>query len=52
MLTSKLDAAHWDEVVSALGYDYLRRHDLRHAGLTQMRVCQCTCFGRSLAMAR
>ncbi|GHH83280.1 hypothetical protein GCM10018781_69960 [Kitasatospora indigofera] len=26
-------ATHWDEVVS-LGYEYLRRHDLRHTGLT------------------
>lgn len=23
------DATHWDEVVTALGYGYLRRHDLR-----------------------
>ncbi|WP_245673283.1 tyrosine-type recombinase/integrase [Nocardia lijiangensis] len=30
------DATHWDEVVSALGYDHLRRHDLRHTGLTWM----------------
>nr|WP_246273720.1 site-specific integrase [Phytohabitans houttuyneae] len=30
------DATHWDEVVNALGYDYLRRHDLRHTGLTWM----------------
>ena len=30
------DATHWDEVVTALGYDYLRRHDLRHTGLTWM----------------
>ncbi|HEX4102857.1 MAG TPA: tyrosine-type recombinase/integrase [Pseudonocardiaceae bacterium] len=28
------DATHWDEVVTALGYDHLRRHDLRHTGLT------------------
>jgi integrase len=29
-------ATHWDEVVTALGYGYLRRHDLRHTGLTWM----------------
>ncbi|WP_405690672.1 tyrosine-type recombinase/integrase [Streptomyces sp. NBC_01185] len=28
------DAAHWDEVVTKLGYQHLRRHDLRHTGLT------------------
>jgi integrase len=27
---------HWDEVVTALGYEHLRRHDLRHTGLTWM----------------
>ena len=30
------DATHWDEVVSALGFEHLRRHDLRHTGLTWM----------------
>ncbi|MBS2533347.1 tyrosine-type recombinase/integrase [Catenulispora sp. NF23] len=30
------DATHWDQVVSALGLDHLRRHDLRHTGLTWM----------------
>jgi integrase len=30
------DATHWDEVVTKLGYHYLRRHDLRHTGLTWM----------------
>jgi integrase len=30
------DATHWDEVVSQLGYEHLRRHDLRHTGLTWM----------------
>jgi integrase len=30
------DATHWDEVVTRLGYGYLRRHDLRHTGLTWM----------------
>jgi len=33
------DATHWDEVVTALGYGYLRRHDLRHTGLTWMEGC-------------
>jgi integrase len=28
------DATHWDEVVAELGYEHLRRHDLRHTGLT------------------
>ena len=30
------DATHWDEVVAELGYEHLRRHDLRHTGLTWM----------------
>jgi integrase len=30
------DATHWDEVVTHLGYEHLRRHDLRHTGLTWM----------------
>lgn len=30
------DATHWDHVVTALGYEHLRRHDLRHTGLTWM----------------
>jgi integrase len=30
------DATHWDDVVMALGYEHLRRHDLRHTGLTLM----------------
>ncbi|BBB01483.1 putative phage integrase [Actinacidiphila reveromycinica] len=30
------DATHWDEVVATLGYDHLRRRDLRHTGLTWM----------------
>ncbi|WP_436536653.1 site-specific integrase [Actinoplanes sp. HUAS TT8] len=30
------DATHWDEVVTAMGYEHLRRHDLRHTGLTWM----------------
>lgn len=28
------DATSWDDVVTKLGYDHLRRHDLRHTGLT------------------
>ncbi|MFE3542887.1 tyrosine-type recombinase/integrase [Nocardia sp. NPDC059177] len=27
-------ATHWDSVVATLGYEHLRRHDLRHTGLT------------------
>ncbi|MEU1949025.1 tyrosine-type recombinase/integrase [Streptomyces sp. NPDC020125] len=30
------DATHWDEVVTSLGLEHLRRHDLRHTGLTWM----------------
>jgi len=30
------DATHWDEAVVELGYEHLRRHDLRHTGLTWM----------------
>ncbi|WP_345580653.1 site-specific integrase [Nonomuraea rosea] len=30
------DATHWDEVVANLGHEHLRRHDLRHTGLTRM----------------
>lgn len=30
------DATHWDDVVRNLGYEHLRRHDLRHTGLTWM----------------
>lgn len=30
------DATGWDEVVAKLGYEHLRRHDLRHTGLTWM----------------
>lgn len=28
------DATHWDDVVTRLGHEHLRRHDLRHTGLT------------------
>jgi len=27
-------ATHWDDVVAKLGHEHLRRHDLRHTGLT------------------
>ena len=30
------DATYWDEVVQQLGHAHLRRHDLRHTGLTWM----------------
>ena len=30
------DATRWDKVVAKLGYEHLRRHDLRHTGLTWM----------------
>ena len=30
------DATHWDDVVDELGFEHLRRHDLRHTGLTWM----------------
>jgi integrase len=30
------DATHWDKVVAELGYEHLRRHSLRHTGLTWM----------------
>ncbi|MEV4432564.1 tyrosine-type recombinase/integrase [Streptomyces sp. NPDC049585] len=30
------DATHWDEVAVQLGYEHLRRHDLRHTGPTWM----------------
>lgn len=30
------DATHWDQVVADLGYEHLRRHALRHTGLTWM----------------
>ena len=47
-------ATHWDEVVERHGYPHLRRHDLRHTGLTWMatRACRCTCCKRSQGTAR
>lgn len=30
------DPTSWDEAVGRLGYEHLRRHDLRHTGLTWM----------------
>ncbi|WP_329138235.1 tyrosine-type recombinase/integrase [Streptomyces sp. NBC_01476] len=43
------DATHWDELVRALGYKHLRRHDLRHTGLTWLADAgvPCTSCGRS-----
>ncbi|MEU2619656.1 tyrosine-type recombinase/integrase [Streptomyces sp. NPDC007157] len=32
--TAVLRDTHWDDVVTKLGYEHLRRHDLRHTGLT------------------
>lgn len=29
------DATHWDDVVAQSGFEHLRRHDLRHTGLTR-----------------
>ncbi len=37
------DATHWDEVVIQLGYEHLRRHDLRHTGLTWMATPASRC---------
>jgi len=35
MTTATLrDATSWDEVVTKLGYEHLKRHGLRHTGLT------------------
>ncbi|WP_246477680.1 tyrosine-type recombinase/integrase [Actinokineospora xionganensis] len=30
------DATHWDDVVDKIGFEHLRRHDLRHTALTWM----------------
>lgn len=48
------DATYWDDVVAQLGYEHLRRHDLRHTGLTWMAApgVPCTIRGRSPATAR
>lgn len=48
------DATHWDDVVTRLGYEHLRRHDLRHTGLTWMAApgFPCTCCGSSPGTAR
>ncbi|MGO9354682.1 MAG: hypothetical protein ACLP3C_29010 [Mycobacterium sp.] len=40
------DASCWDEVVTKLGYDELKRHSLRHTGL-MTPVCPFMSFGRS-----
>ncbi|MFD4856653.1 site-specific integrase [Streptomyces atratus] len=29
------DATHWDDVATKLGYEHLRRHDIRRTGLTR-----------------
>ncbi|MEE1813437.1 tyrosine-type recombinase/integrase [Streptomyces sp. BE133] len=29
-----IHATHWDDVVTKLGCEHLRRHDIRHTGLT------------------
>jgi hypothetical protein len=42
------DATHWEEVVTALGFEHLRRHDLRHTGLTWI----ATPGSRSITSAR
>jgi hypothetical protein len=34
------DATHRDDVVTRLGYERLRRHDLRHTGLTGFAVAE------------
>src|SRR5262249_27092743 len=48
------DATHWDEVVTQLGYEHLRRHDLRHTGLLgwPTPVSRSTCSARSPGMDR
>jgi hypothetical protein len=49
------DATPWDEVVTGLGYEQLRRHDLRHTGLTWMADAEVpvhTCFSESPGTAR
>ena len=48
------DATHWDEVIAELGFEKLRRHDLRHTGLTWMAMpgCLCITFARSPGTAR
>jgi integrase len=33
-ITVLRDATHWDDMVTRLGYEHLRRHGLRHTGLT------------------
>ncbi|WP_245914213.1 tyrosine-type recombinase/integrase [Nocardia fluminea] len=34
-------ATYWDTVVATLGYEHLRRHDLRHTGLTWFADAGC-----------
>ncbi|MDN3261889.1 hypothetical protein QWJ26_19140 [Streptomyces sp. CSDS2] len=48
------DATHWDDVVIRLGYEHLRRHGLRHTGLTWFatRESRSTSCGASPGTAR
>lgn len=43
------DATHWDDVVPKLGYEHLRRHDLRHTGLTWFAGMGLSVFTRGAA---
>ncbi len=45
---------NWDNVVGQLGYEHLRRHDLRHTGLTWMADAggPCITFARSPGTVR
>jgi integrase len=38
------DATHWNEVVTNLGYEHLRRHDLRHTGLTWLADAEVSVY--------
>lgn len=52
------DSTRWDDVVTELGHEYLRRQDLRHTGLTWMADAGlplpllCGAAGRPLEDAR
>lgn len=48
------DTTHWDEVVASLGFEHLRRHGLRHTGLTWMADAgvRCTYAARSPGTGR
>jgi hypothetical protein len=45
-------ATHWNEVVTKLGYEQRRRHDLRHTGLTRVANPVCSCLGSNRSSAR